>query len=327
MRVMITGCAGFIGSHLTEAFLADGHEVLGVDCFNDNYARDAKLSNLRTARNWDGFEFVPIDLARGALQDLVEEADLICHLAAEPGVRPSWGQRFESYVRNNVLATQHLLEAASVRPEKRFVYASSSSIYGDAESFPTSEETTPAPRSPYGLTKLDGEHLCSIYRQNFGVETVTLRYFSVYGPRQRPDMAFARFCRAVLSDSPIEIYGDGMQTRDFTFVADVISATQAAVTTPDLAGAVMNIGGGSRISLDDVVGVLGEVSGRKIERRLLDPQRGDVRDTAAAIGQAQARIGYEPRTSIEEGLAAQWEWAQSLDLPRSGYSGASCDSC
>jgi len=327
MRVLITGCAGFIGSHLTEACLAEGNEVLGVDCFNDNYARDAKLRNLRIARAWDGFEFVPIDLARGALRSLVEESDVICHLAAEPGVRPSWGRRFESYMRNNVLATQHLLEAASTQPEKRFIYASSSSIYGQSESFPTTEQTIPAPHSPYGLTKLDGEHLCSIYRQRFGVETVVLRYFSVYGPRQRPDMAFSRFCRAALSDSPIEIYGDGMQTRDFTFVADVISATRAAATTPDLAGAVMNIGGGSRISLGDAVGVLAEVSGRKLERRLLDPQPGDVRDTAAAIGRARARIGYEPRTSIEDGLAAQWEWAQSLDLPRSGYSGASCDSC
>jgi UDP-glucuronate 4-epimerase len=311
MRVLITGCAGFIGSHLTEACLAGGDEVLGVDCFNNNYARDAKLRNLRIARDWDGFEFVPIDLAQGALRSLVEESDVICHLAAEPGVRLSWGRRFESYVRNNVLATQHLLEAASMQPEKRFIYASSSSIYGQSESFPTSERTIPAPNSPYGLTKLDGEHLCSIYRQSFGVETVILRYFSVYGPRQRPDMAFSRFCRAALSDSPIEIYGDGMQTRDFTFVADVISATQAAATAADLAGAVMNIGGGSRISLGDAVGVLGEVSGRKIERRLLDPQPGDVRDTAAAIDQAQARIGYEPRTSIEEGLAAQWEWAQT----------------
>jgi UDP-glucuronate 4-epimerase len=313
MRVLITGCAGFIGSHLTEACLAGGDEVLGVDCFNDNYARDAKLRNLRIARDWDGFEFVPIDLAQGALRSIVEESDVICHLAAEPGVRLSWGRRFESYVRNNVLATQHLLEAASMQPEKRFVYASSSSIYGQSQSksFPTSERTIPAPNSPYGLTKLDGEHLCSIYRQSFGVETVILRYFSVYGPRQRPDMAFARFCRAALSDSPIEIYGDGMQTRDFTFVADVISATQAAATTLDLAGAVMNIGGGSPISLGDAVAVLGEVSGRKIERRLLDPQPGDVRDTAAAIDQAQARIGYEPRTSIEEGLAAQWEWAES----------------
>jgi UDP-glucuronate 4-epimerase len=316
MRALITGCAGFIGSHLTEAFLADGHEVLGVDCFNDNYARDAKLRNLEIARSWDGFEFVPIDLARGALQDLVEEADVICHLAAEPGVRPSWGQRFESYVRNNVLATQHLLEAVCLNPNKRVVYASSSSIYGQSETFPTNEQTIPAPRSPYGLTKLDGEYLCFIYRQNFGVETVALRYFSVYGPRQRPDMAFSRFCIAALSDQPIDIYGDGEQTRDFTFVADVVSATRAAAEVPGLDGAVMNIGGGSRISLAGAVDALSEISGRNIERRLLDPQKGDIRDTAAAIDEARSRIGYMPRTSIEEGLAAQWSWAQSTLVAR-----------
>lgn len=312
MRVLITGCAGFIGSHLTEAFLADGNEVLGVDCFNENYARDAKLRNLRRARDWDCFEFVPIDLARGSLQDLVEEADVICHLAAEPGVRQSWGQRFESYVRNNVLATQHLLEAASSRPNRRFVYASSSSIYGDAESLPTSERTTPSPRSPYGLTKLDGEHLCSIYRQNLGLETAVLRYFSVYGPRQRPDMAFTRFCQAALNGRPIEIYGDGKQTRDFTFVTDVVSATRSAATMPGAAGAVMNIGGGSRISLSEAIDVLEDVSGRRIQRRLLDLQRGDVRDTAADIGEARALISYEPQTTIRQGLALQWEWAKDL---------------
>jgi UDP-glucuronate 4-epimerase len=311
MRVMVTGCAGFIGSHLTEALLSDGHEVLGVDCFNDNYARDAKLRNLHTARDWDGFEFVPIDLARGALQDLVEEVDIVCHMAAEPGVRPSWGQRFESYVRNNVLATQHLLEAATSQPTKRFVYASSSSIYGQAASFPTSEQATPAPHSPYGLTKLSGEHLCSIYRQNFGIETVTLRYFSVYGPRQRPDMAFTRFCKAALDSSPIEIYGDGKQTRDFTFVADVVSATISAATISGLGGAVMNIGGGSQISLTDAVDILSEVSGRDIEQRLMKRQAGDVRDTAAAIEEARARIAYKPETIIRDGLAAQWHWAQN----------------
>lgn len=312
MRVLITGCAGFIGSHLTEAFLVGGDEVLGVDCFNDNYARDAKLRNLRIALDWDCFVFVPIDLAQGALQDLVEEVDVICHLAAEPGVRPSWGQRFESYVRNNVLATQHLLEAASIRSEKRLVYASSSSIYGDAENFPTSEEATPSPRSPYGLTKLDGEHLCSIYRRNLGLDTVVLRYFSVYGPRQRPDMAFTRFCEASLNGRPIEIYGDGRQTRDFTFVTDVVSATRDATVTPGLEGAVMNIGGGSRISLNDAIDVLEDVSGRKIQRRILDRQRGDVRDTAAGIDEARARISYAPQTSIQEGLALQWDWAQNL---------------
>jgi len=311
---MITGCAGFIGSHLADAFLADGHEVLGVDCFNDNYARHAKLRNLRAARDWDGFEFVPIDLARGELKDLVEEVDIICHMAAEPGVRSSWGERFESYVRNNVLATQHLLEAASVQPGKRFVYASSSSIYGQAASLPTPEDIIPIPCSPYGITKLGGEHLCSIYHQSLGIETVTLRYFSVYGPRQRPDMAFARFCDAALNDLQIEIYGDGEQTRDFTFVDDVVMATRAAATTQGVDGAVMNIGGGSQISLAYAVETLGEVSGRRLRRRLSGRQRGDVRDTAAAIGRANALIAYAPQTSLRDGLSSQWEWAYNQHL-------------
>ena len=195
MRALVTGCAGFIGSHLTESLLDDGWTVVGIDCFNDNYARPQKLRNLERSMEWDGFEFVPIDLSRGDLYDLVEDCDVVFHLAAEPGVRSSWGSRFESYVRNNVMATQHLLEAAKRCPEKRFVYASSSSIYGDAEQLPTPEFVTPRPFSPYGVTKLASEHLCRLYNGNFGVDTVGLRYFTVYGPRQRPDMAFTIFCQ------------------------------------------------------------------------------------------------------------------------------------
>jgi nucleoside-diphosphate-sugar epimerase len=181
MRALVTGCAGFIGSHLADSLLADGHEVLGIDCFNDNYRRAPKLANLERARDYDGFEFVPIDLARGDLHDVVEECDTIFHLAAEPGVRSSWGDRFELYVRNNVLATQRLLEAAVAVPQRRVVYASSSSVYGNAAQLPTRESATPAPFSPYGVTKLGGEHLCSLYRDNHGLETVSLRYFTVYG--------------------------------------------------------------------------------------------------------------------------------------------------
>src|SRR5919198_2279749 len=194
MRALVTGCAGFIGSHLTESLLEDGVEVVGVDCFNDNYARPQKLKNLDRATEWRNFEFVPIDLARGDLHDLVGEVDTVFHLAAEPGVRASWGDRFELYVRNNVLATQQLLEAASRSPDNRFVFASSSSIYGEAEHFPTPESVTPKPFSPYGVTKLGAEHLCQAYNRNHGVDVVTLRYFSVYGPRQRPDMGFHKFC-------------------------------------------------------------------------------------------------------------------------------------
>src|SRR4051812_27046622 len=250
MRALVTGCAGFIGSHLTEALLADRVEGIGIDCFNDNYQRPPKLRNLaHQAKDWDAFEFVPIDLSLGDLDEIVTEADVIYHLAAEPGVRASWGGRFERYVRNNVVATQHLLEAAKPLPDKRFVYASSSSIYGDAETLPTPESATPRPLSAYGVTKLSGEHLCSLYTSNHGLSTVTLRFFTVYGPRQRPDMAFHRFCAAALADEPVLVLGDGRQTRDFTFVGDIVAAARAAGSVEVEAGSVYNLGGGSQTSV------------------------------------------------------------------------------
>jgi UDP-glucuronate 4-epimerase len=238
VKFIVTGCAGFIGSHLAESLLDDGHHVVGLDCFNANYGRREKLRNLERAREWDGFEFVPIDLSRGELAEFVSDCDVVFHLAAEPGVRHSWGTRFEAYLRNNVLATQLLLDAMRPYPEKRLVYASSSSIYGEAESFPTLESVTPRPMSPYGATKLMGEHLCELYAANHGISFVALRYFSVYGPRQRPDMAFNLFCRAALTGEPIEVFGDGNQTRDFTYVSDVVTATRAAGSLPSPSGEV-----------------------------------------------------------------------------------------
>ena len=227
MRALITGCAGFIGSHLSEALLADGHSVLGVDCFSDNYERSRKLANLERARQHDAFELAPVDLAAAPLDGLVADCDAVFHLAAEPGVRSSWEERFEVYLRRNVHATQRLLDAASASPEKPFVFASSSSIYGEAETLPTDEDVRPRPYSPYGATKLAAESLCRLYHDNHGVRATALRYFTVYGPRQRPDMAFHRFCRAALAGEPLTVYGDGSQTRDFTFVADVVEATRA----------------------------------------------------------------------------------------------------
>ena len=308
MRALVTGCAGFIGSHLTESLLESGQEATGVDCFNENYGRRRKLRNLERCHEWDSFEFVPIDLARGDLQELVEECDTIFHLAAEPGVRTSWGRRFEAYLRNNVLATQHLLEAARESPEKRFVFASSSSIYGQAERFPTSETDIPRPFSPYGVTKLSAEHLCALYHANYGVNVVALRYFSVYGPRQRPDMAFDKFFRAAIADEPITVYGDGEQTRDFTFVGDIIAATGAAAVT-GATGGTYNIGGGSQASVNDVLAVVSELSGRRVEVRYLARQHGDVRRTGADISRARADLGFEPQTALPEGLRAQFEWA------------------
>ena len=311
MRAMVTGCAGFIGSHLTESLLADGAEVLGIDCFNSNYPRADKLENLRRAREHDGFEFVPLDLSRGDLSDLVADCDVIFHLAGEPGVRSSWGATFETYLKNNVLATQQLLEAARAWPEKRFVNASSSSVYGQAESLPTTERALPAPFSPYGVTKLSAEQLCTLYHGNYGLEVVSLRYFSVYGPRQRPDMGFHRFCRAAVEDREITVFGDGEQTRDFTFVADVVAATRAAAAAPAevAAGKVYNVGGGSRISVNAALDLLAEFAGRPLNVCRLGQENGDVRDTGADTAKARADLGFAPRTSVPEGLHAEFEWA------------------
>ena len=312
MKALVTGCAGFIGSHLTEALLASGDSVVGVDCFNDNYGRPQKLRNLEAARAWDEFDFVPIDLSRGDLRDLVEDCDVVFHLASEPGVRSSWGVRFDQYLRNNVLATQLLLEAMRGQEERcRFVYASSSSVYGEAETLPTPESSTPMPRSPYGMTKLAGEHLCSLYHANHGVDAAILRYFSVYGPRQRPDMAFNIFCRAALEGEPVVVFGDGRQTRDFTYVADVVTATRAAATARDVGGQVFNVGGGARVGLLDAVESIRELSGRPLELRHLPVQDGDVRDTGADITRAAEVLGFVPKTAFRDGLRAEFDWIAS----------------
>ena len=309
MHALVTGCAGFIGSHLTESLLVDGHTVLGVDCFNDNYGRRDKLENLEQARSWDDFEFVPIDLSRGDLLDVVADCDVLFHLGAEPGVRSSWGQRFETYVRNNVMATQHLLEAAKQWPEKRFVYASSSSVYGQAETMPTREDTIPRPLSPYGTTKLAAEHLCSLYGANYGLPVVILRYFSVYGPRQRPDMAFNIFCRAAVADEPIAVYGDGMQTRDFTYVSDVVAGTRAAAEAPDALGGTFNLGGGSCVCLRSALDLIEDCAGRRLEIQYLDVQPGDVRDTGADTTLARKVLGFVPKVPLADGLVEEFEWA------------------
>jgi nucleoside-diphosphate-sugar epimerase len=241
----------------------------------------------------------------------VEDCDAVFHLAAEPGVRSSWGHRFEVYARNNILATQHLLEAARSHPERRFVYASSSSIYGHAEQLPTPEDVVPEPFSPYGVTKLAGEHLSRLYHSNHGLDAVCLRYFSVYGPRQRPDMAFSMFCDKLLAGEAITVFGDGLQTRDFTFVEDVVRATRAAAEVEGVAGQVFNVGGGSQVSLADALALLELLIGRvaQIDRR--PREVGDVRHTSADTRRAHRQLGFSPQVSLEEGLAAQVEWAHS----------------
>jgi nucleoside-diphosphate-sugar epimerase len=312
MRALVTGCAGFIGSHLTESLLADGWSIVGVDCFNENYGRGQKLRNLERSMELPGFEFVPIDLSRGDLQDLVDDSDVVFHLAAEPGVRSSWGTRFEAYLRNNVAATQHLLEAARRSPEKRFVYASSSSIYGEPERLPTPESLVPKPFSPYGVTKLAGEHLCQLYHGNYGVQCVSLRYFSVYGPRQRPDMAFTSAFRKALRAEPISVFGDGNQTRDFTYVGDIVAATRLAAEAPNVAGEVFNIGGGSRVSLREALTLLDSLLDVPLRVEYTSAERGDVRHTSADTSRARALLGFEPTMAFEQGLAKQAEWARSV---------------
>jgi UDP-glucuronate 4-epimerase len=312
-RALVTGCAGFIGSHLTESLLRDGISVVGVDCFNANYGRSQKLDNLRHALDWKAFEFVPLDLATGDLVDLVSEVDAVFHLAAEPGVRSSWGTRFQRYVTNNIVATQQLLRALEEVPGRRLVYASSSSIYGQAESLPTREDAPAAPRSPYGLTKLTGEHLCNVYHANHGLEVASLRYFTVFGPRQRPDMAFNIFCRAALQDEEIHIYGDGQQTRDFTFVADVVAATRAAAVAPIDSGGAYNVGGGLRGSLRDILNAVEQLAGRPLKLTFEGEMPGDVRDTGAETSKARRDLGFAPATSLQDGIAAEFEWVKQQD--------------
>lgn len=308
MRCLVTGCAGFIGSHLTEALLKDGDEVIGVDCFNNNYGREQKLRNLRHIGDWSTFEFVPIDLTRGELDEVVGDCEVAFHLAAEPGVRSSWGSRFEKYLDNNVLATQHVLEALKSQPETRLVFASSSSVYGNAEVRPTPEEAPTRPVSPYGQTKLSAELLCQLYQESFALDVVMLRYFTVFGPRHRPDMAFNIFCAAALEDRPITVFGDGRQTRDFTYVEDVVAATRAAASARLGVERIFNVGGGTPTSLRRALDYIAELAGKRLDVRYLQSERGDVRDTAAETSKARQHLGFDPTTTLEQGLAAEFEW-------------------
>jgi UDP-glucuronate 4-epimerase len=319
-RALVTGCAGFIGSHLTDALLGDGHSVLGIDCFNDNYAPADKHANLERAREFDAFELLDADLVEADADALLEQVDVIYHLAGEPGVRSSWGSRFDRYTHHNVAATQRLLEAAKARPEKRFVYASSSSVYGDALALPTAEDAAPRPLSPYGVTKLAAEHLCVLYGEEHDVSTVCLRFFSVYGPRQRPDMAFRRFCEAIVRRAPIEVYGDGGQTRDFTFVGDIVAAVRAAGGLPLIRpGRVYNVGGGDSVTLNRCLETLAGIVGRPLDVRRRERRSGDVRDTGADTRRARTELGFDPVTTLEAGLRAEFEWVcarSARALPR-----------
>jgi UDP-glucose 4-epimerase len=310
MNALVTGVAGFIGSTLAGRLLDQGARVTGIDCFTDYYPRPVKEANLAALLARPGFRFVESTIQAADLGRLVSDATHVFHLAAQAGVRKSWGRDFDVYTTNNIEATQVLLEACVGGTIERLVYASSSSVYGDETPLPMRETAVPAPLSPYGVTKLAAEHLCALYHANHGVPCVSLRYFTVYGPRQRPDMAFHRFLRAAITSQPIVLYGDGEQTRDFTFVADAAAATASAATR-GVPGRVYNIGGGSRVSVNRVLDIVGRLVGRPLDVRREGVQKGDMRDTYADTTRARADLGFAPTVTIEEGLAAEHEWIKA----------------
>ncbi len=307
MKVLVTGAAGFVGSHLSEALLLAGHEVVGLDCFLDYYDRELKERNVAALAADDSFTLIEDSLVTADLAAVLDGVDCVYHQAAQAGVRSSWGEDFRIYSDNNVYATQRLLEASLEAGVGRLVYASSSSVYGDTDDLPMKESSATRPVSPYGVTKLAAEHLAWLYWKNYGLPTVSLRYFTVYGPRQRPDMAFNRFVRAVSRDEEIVLYGDGEQSRDFTFIEDIVAANIAAAGS-DEAGAIFNIGGGSRTTVNKVIETIGSILGREPRVKRLEVQKGDVRHTAADTSAARAAIGYSPQVSLEQGLRRQAEW-------------------
>ena len=311
MKAVVTGAAGFIGSHLVESLLESGSEVLAIDAYVDYYPRSLKESNLEKAKGSPAFRLVEGTLESLGLPPLLEGASAVFHLAAQAGVRASWGREFERYSNHNVLGTQRLLEACLQTGRPRVVYASSSSVYGDCAELPLREEAPCRPLSPYGVTKLAAENLCTLYSVNHALHVVSLRYFTVYGPRQRPDMAFHRFFKAAKTGSEIQVFGDGEQTRDFTFVSDIVEVTRAAATKGG-PGSVYNIGGGESASVNGILKRVSEITGQPLKIVHQESQKGDMRDTLADTSRARAELGFAPKVSLSEGLSREWAWVRGL---------------
>ena len=305
MNALVTGAAGFIGSHLAGALLDAGATVTGIDCFTDYYARAVKEANLATLQSRPGFTFVEAALQDLDLKPLLSGVTHVFHLAGQAGVRKSWGRDFDVYTRDNIQATQRLLEALVGTAIQKYVYASSSSVYGDHVSLPVREDSYLQPLSPYGVSKLAAEHLGNLYLENHGVPAVSLRFFTVYGPRQRPDMAFHRFLTAVRDGRPVMIYGDGEQTRDFTFVGDIVAATIAAAER-GVPGRVYNIGGGSRVTLNHVLDLIGRATGKAVTIQREPVQKGDMRHTYADTSLARRDLTFDPRVNLESGIEQQY---------------------
>ena len=306
----MTGAAGFIGSTLAERLVAQGADVVGLDCFTDYYPRALKERNVAALRREPRFRFVEADLLEVDFPTLLDGVTHIFHLAAQAGVRKSWGKDFDVYISNNIAATQRLLEASAGQRLERFVYASTSSVYGDEATIPMREDQRLQPVSPYGVSKLAAEHLGHLYHVNYGLPFVALRYFTVYGPRQRPDMGFHRFLTAAMDGKPLSRYGDGEQTRDFTFVADAVAAT-AAAGARGVPGRVYNVGGGSRVTVNHVFEIIGQLVGQPVTIDQQPPQKGDMRDTYADTTRAATDLGFAPSVTLEQGLAEEYAWLRS----------------
>lgn len=308
---LVTGVAGFIGSQLAEALLDEGHDVVGVDAFTPYYDRAQKDANLAALHDRSGFRLIDADLRDADLDALVDGVDVVYHQAAQPGVRLSWSEGFATYDSCNVLATQRLLEASLQSGVRRFVYASSSSVYGNAERYPVTETDLPQPHSPYGVTKLAAEHLCGLYAANHGLPTVALRYFTVYGPRQRPDMAFHRLVEAALDQEPFPLFGDGSHVRDFTYVGDVVRANVLAGAGDVAPGTVVNVCAGGSTVMRDVIEAVGDAVGAPVPVERHPEQAGDVQRTGGSNDAARALLGWTPQTTLAEGIAAQVAWHRS----------------
>ena len=311
MITLVTGAAGFIASHLCRRLLREGHEVVGIDSLTDFYPRWIKEKNLQPLLGQKNFVFLPDDLAECDLAKILADAQVVFHLAAQAGVRTSWGQNFAVYLKNNILVTQRLLEAAKGARLEKFIYASSSSVYGLCSDLPMSETSSVRPVSPYGVTKLAAEQLCYLYFKNYSVPTVSLRFFTVYGPGQRPDMAFHKFFKAISEKKEISIYGDGTQTRDFTFIDDIIEANIAALLK-GRPGETYNVGGGHQEKIRDIFPLLEQICRREVKVTRVETQKGDVLHTLADIRKAREELEYKPRTPLSEGLRAEWNWLQEL---------------
>lgn len=311
MNCLVTGAAGFIGSHLSRRLLKEGLSVIGVDSFTDYYPRWIKENNLSTIKRESKFSFLEEDINSLDLSQLFRKVDYVFHLAAQAGVRTSWGQRFSEYIRNNIEATQRMLEESKDLPIRKFIYASSSSVYGFCPELPMSEASPLLPYSPYGVTKLAAENLCYLYFKNYGVPTISLRFFTVYGPAQRPDMAFHKFFKLTAENKPITVFGTGEQTRDFTYIDDIVEAILSCIAR-GRSGETYNLGGGNRKMLRDLFPLFEEICEKKISIQWEEQQKGDVPHTLADIQKAKKDLGFEPKTPIDAGLNEEWRWIKNL---------------